>query len=154
MYQPSKVTIFVGWLAPVNFTDTLGAPTWENAMTGNFDPTSGVQNGFAGPDAVSNVQASFSQFLTDLVTNNGNPYYNATLAAGDFSNDPTAANLSAQQLNDILGTWGVDTAGHDAWTVINHNSQFAVEPEPSTLALAALGLLGLAGYGVRRRRKK
>ncbi len=34
-----------------------------------------------------------------------------------------------------LGDWGVDTADHTVWAVLDHNSQFAVVPEPGTLAL-------------------
>jgi len=36
--------------------------------------------------------------------------------------------------------------------VLNHNSDFAVIPEPSTLVFGGLALLGLAGAGLRRRR--
>jgi len=49
-----------------------------------------------------------------------------------------------------VGDWGVDTSTHTAWVIINHNSQFAVVPEPGTLML--LGLAGLmpAGWLCRR----
>ena len=52
----------------------------------------------------------------------------------------------------VLGLWGVDTVNNVAWAVLNHNSEFAVIPEPSTLVLGGLALLGLAGAGLRRRR--
>lgn len=51
-----------------------------------------------------------------------------------------------------LGAWGVDTALHEVWAVVDHNSTFAVVPEPSTMLLAGFGLLGLVG--LRRRLKK
>jgi hypothetical protein len=50
------------------------------------------------------------------------------------------------------GAWGVDTALHEVWAVVNHNSTFAVVPEPSTMLLAGFGLLSLVG--LRRRMKK
>ena len=52
----------------------------------------------------------------------------------------------------MLGTWGVDTADHVVWAVVDHNSQFAVIPEPGTLALLAAGLLGLLAYAWRKRK--
>ena len=51
-----------------------------------------------------------------------------------------------------LGTWGVDAADHVVWAVVDHNSQFAVIPEPGTLALLAAGLLGLLAYAWRKRK--
>ena len=38
-----------------------------------------------------------------------------------------------------LGDWGVNTSNHTVWAVLDHNSEFAVTPEPSTLALLAAG---------------
>jgi len=62
--------------------------------------------------------------------------------AGDGAYDP---------LTDFnLGTYGVDTATGTVWAVLNHNSDFAVVPEPSTCALLALGL-GTAAIAYRRR---
>jgi hypothetical protein len=155
--QAQKGTIFVAWLAPAGAPATssallqsLTAPEWLNAVTGNFD-SSGHQTGVAanGRDAVANFNSlhgggSFAAFVAFLDSSNPN---------GDFTSDPTVATLTPAQLSDILGSWGVDPTNHDAWTVINHNSQFAVVPEPSSLVLAALGLLGIAGYTFRRRKK-
>lgn len=39
-----------------------------------------------------------------------------------------------------LGTYGVDTANNTVWAVLNHNSDFAVVPEPGAFTLAFLGL--------------
>jgi hypothetical protein len=52
----------------------------------------------------------------------------------------------------VLGTWGVDTANNHAWAVLDHNSEFAVVPEPSTFALAGFGALVLAAVLRGRRR--
>ena len=53
-----------------------------------------------------------------------------------------------------LGDWGVNTANDTVWAVVNHNSDFAVVPEPSTLALLAAGprpcRLRMAAAGAKR----
>ena len=56
-------------------------------------------------------------------------------------------------LASYLGSWGVDSASETVWAVLNHNSQFAVlaVPEPSSLLMAGMGLIGLL-LSVRRRR--
>jgi MYXO-CTERM domain-containing protein len=54
--------------------------------------------------------------------------------------------------HSALGSYGVNTDNNTVWAVLNHNSEFAVIPEPSTLMLGGLALLGLAGAGLRRRR--
>jgi hypothetical protein len=40
-----------------------------------------------------------------------------------------------------LGSWGVDTVNNVAWAVLDHNSEFAVVPEPSSMLLLAAGAL-------------
>lgn len=42
-----------------------------------------------------------------------------------------------------LGTFGVDTASNTVWVVTNHNSEFAVVPEPSTFAFLSIGFIAL-----------
>jgi len=50
-----------------------------------------------------------------------------------------------------LGKLGVDTTNNYVWAVLNHNSQFAVIPEPTSLALLGLGAMGLLA---RRRQRQ
>jgi hypothetical protein len=123
----------------------VGGGTWQNAVLGDFLVSGNAH--LTGPDAVADYQGSFASFLAMEFT------------AGHVSTQ-NAANLTTADFANILGSYGVDNpnlvngdSGYDAWAVVNHNSQFAVVPEPSTLLLAALGLLGVAGYKVRRRRK-
>ena len=48
-------------------------------------------------------------------------------------------------------TWGESTANADSLTL---NIQAATVPEPSTFAMMGLGLIGIAGYSLRRRPSK
>ncbi len=50
----------------------------------------------------------------------------------------------------VLGTYGVDVTNNVVWAVTNHNSEFAVVPEPSIGAMLGLGFVAL--FGFRRRR--
>lgn len=62
----------------------------------------------------------------------------------------TANAITDANVANFLGSWGVDTASNTAWAVLNHNSQYAVVPEPATAGLLALGTVLL---GLRRRRR-
>jgi hypothetical protein len=48
-----------------------------------------------------------------------------------------------------LGSWGIDTTNNVVWAVLDHNSEFAVVPEPSSMLLLAAGAVASLG----RRRK-
>jgi autotransporter-associated beta strand protein len=54
----------------------------------------------------------------------------------------------------VLGDYGVDTANHVVWAVVDHNSEFgstaAVVPEPSTLVLLGVDAIVLADWMRRR----
>jgi fibronectin-binding autotransporter adhesin len=66
---------------------------------------------------------------------------------GNFGTNLGTYHLGAWQPGDLtLGDWGVNTANNTVWAVVDHNSDFAVVPEPSTLTLlvASIGLLGFA----------
>jgi hypothetical protein len=65
---------------------------------------------------------------------------------------------SDHTLAELLGSWGVDKGSDTVWAVVNHNSQYAVMPEPGTVALLALLALSLPRRGsvvalLRRRRR-
>jgi hypothetical protein len=63
--------------------------------------------------------------------------------------------LEAWPSGDItLGDWGVDTDHHTVWAVLDHNSDFAVVPEPSIFALLGAGAVALLGCAWRRRGAK
>jgi len=52
-----------------------------------------------------------------------------------------------------LGHYGVDIENNVVWAVVNHNSQFAVVPEPSGLLLGIAGLAMLGFINWRRHRR-
>ena len=75
---------------------------------------------------------------------------------GNFGGTPHFAGDGAYNplLDNHLGYYGVDTANHSVWAVVNHNSLFAVgelsaAPEPSRALLLIFGSMGLL---MRRRR--
>jgi len=55
-----------------------------------------------------------------------------------FQQDHPGATLAQD-----LGAYGIDLSGHTVWAVLDHNSDFAVIPEPTSLGLLGLGALGL-----------
>ena len=61
---------------------------------------------------------------------------------GNFGTNQGGFQLGAWRPGDMtLGDWGVNTANHTVWAVLNHNSEFAVVPEPSTIALLVAGVI-------------
>lgn len=99
-------------------------------------------NGVAGAQATDLwVNAVLGNFAS------GTALTNQQLSWSSFSsaNSITDANVGA-----FLGSWGVNTASNTVWAVLDHNSQFAVVPEPATGGLLAVGT---ALLGLRRRRK-
>ena len=50
----------------------------------------------------------------------------------------------------VLGYYGIDVENGTVWAVLNHNSDFAVIPEPGSWALLALGAGAVLGWRKRR----
>ncbi len=112
---------------------SLDGPTWQNAVNAN----SGQNHSL-----FTNYQGSFLSFVGQ---------HNEIFGFGSNPTTAQLASITTSELNLAMGAWGVDISTHEAWAVVNHNSEFAVVPEPATFVLAGLGVLGLVA--VRRRRK-
>ncbi|HEX3999515.1 MAG TPA: PEP-CTERM sorting domain-containing protein [Pirellulales bacterium] len=127
--------VYLAWLNPNGGGN--GIAEWQHANTGD---TGGI---VTSANSTPSYVGSFVAFLNSLDGNSSYPL----LMTEDYGAPWTAAtigSLSNAQLNEILGAWGVDPTDQDAWAVLNHNSEFAVVPEPPTLLLAALAVAGLA----------
>jgi hypothetical protein len=83
---------------------------------------------------------------------NTDTWQNAVLGNYASKND-TFVGLGAWNGDMALGDWGVNTSNDTVWAVINHNSDFAVVPESSTIALLGVGAIGMLGYAWRRRKR-
>ncbi len=57
-----------------------------------------------------------------------------------------AANgVTDANVGNFLGSYGVDTATHTVWAIVNFNGQFSVVPEPATFVLLLFGAACLFG---------
>ena len=109
------------------------------------------------------ARAANGEIYLGWLNSNGQPLWqNAIL--GDFGTDATAAEMNSQgsfatfesevgdsNLADYIGAWGVDTADHEVWAVLNHDGEFAVVPEPGTMHLALFGVAGLVVHRCQRK---
>ena len=133
------------------------------ALQMTYDPTV-----FANAIGSEGTAAAITQGLLYLGTYNGSkwisatdPSLNGTAGSAAAANQDVTGQTFAQwfaseqgqgqTLQTLLGSWGVDTADNAVWAIVDHDAQFAVVPEPGTLALLAAGAVAL---GVAYRRRK
>lgn len=127
--------LFLGWLNTAidgdhtNITDT---DRWVHAVQGNFDnmpdnPNRHDEHGVIGNAVVGTLQ----------------DYINGT--------QTSVAGLSKLAGEIRVGDHGGDADSNTVWAIVDHNSDFAVIPEPSTYALIG-GIICLISVALRRRK--
>jgi hypothetical protein len=102
-----------------------------------------------------------SQYVNTVALNSGNvvtnplsPDYGAVSSWNNYAmakfgtTNPTSAQLAGD-----MGAWGTDTNAHEVWAIVNHNSTFAVVPEPSSIVIA-LGFASVGLIGMIRHRRR
>jgi hypothetical protein len=130
----------------------------------------GMTNATAGNTATQTdrfvLQMNYNEALLDgfeavgvlnqkiyLAWNDNGTWVNAVLSNQGAGNTPQFVNRAYQAGDElVLGRWGINTTANTVWAVLNHNSDFAVIPEPSTWLAGGL-VLALFGYRQRRQQK-
>jgi hypothetical protein len=151
--------ILAGNLASTSTLVTSFSAT--SSATNDFDRKSDVYS-FAGTGTNTFVLELSSASLTEgtigwldnnewIFAINGNTGNTATAAMQDFAGSYAEflVAFSGFTLSQTIGAYGYDLETHAAWAVLNHNSDFAVIPEPGTVTLLVLGSVALMA---RRRR--
>jgi autotransporter-associated beta strand protein len=131
--------LYLASLIPVN-----GVSDWENTIDANF--------AVAGATTTTIVDGVTLDIGDSVTSNNFARPFIGTFAQWEADNPL----FNSTDIADYLGVWGVDpdTLGsgeYNAWAIVNHNSDFAVVPEPSSLILAGIGVAGVFVVASKRR---
>ena len=105
------------------------------------------------------LQMSYDDSLfannTENLTKDSNGLFLGYKDGGKWVNAGTGANLGAWGSGyTTVGQWGVDTVNNVAWAVVNHTSEYAVVPEPATIALLLSAGMAFGLVLIRRKRAK
>lgn len=127
--------LFLGWINPAIDGDPnsiTDADRWVHAVQGNYDnmpdnPNRHDEHGVIGSAIIGTLQ--------DYIAGTSTSIQGLTKAAGEIR----------------VGDHGGDPESNTVWAIIDHNSDFAVVPEPSTYALIG-GIICLISVALRRRK--
>lgn len=116
-------------------------------MSLSYDPADISLGGYASEEELKLGWLSEGKWVMAVEGNTGN---NAGAGQQGFVGSFAAFQaLHGTNLSNYIGAFGVDTANNEVWAVINHNSEFAVVPEPGAAMLLAVA--GVAAVVFRRR---
>jgi len=134
---------------------TLNAGDITQHFSGNFSITSGATNYLSGTfgDETFGFNGGTIAFMSAssppgsiVFTSNYTPAFPLTPPSGvsfTFTNVNPALGIVGSGSTATIASFGGDTSG---------NFNASPVPEPSTMAIAGLGALGMIGYGLRRRK--
>lgn len=150
----SAATISMAFTAPTDpdllssVLDLQGTAGVPQVLELSYDP-GGIGNISAQKLYLAWFNPATSQWVNAVAGNTANFVTLSSPFLGSWS-EYLAANPS-QTVGTALGAYGVDADTNTVWAAIDHNSEFAVIPEPSTNALLAVAA-GAVALRVGRRR--
>ena len=127
--------LFLGWLNTSIDGDpssVSGGDRWVHAVQGNFDNMPDNPNRHDFYAAIGNPIVGT---LQDYIDGTATSIEGLTKASGEIR----------------VGDHGGDALSNTVWAIVDHNSDFAVIPEPSTYALIG-GIICLISVALRRRK--
>lgn len=150
--------LFLGILAGSSSHGTV----WENAVDANVSsqilvkgfPSNSLESVPAVGPYAWHPTASGANFV-DSTTPSNQPYLGSfqSFLNSTYIQGGTVHYFYEHSLDQLRGTWGIDTSTDTAWAVLDVGSGiFAVVPEPASIRLLAGAMLSLAvGFWWRRR---
>lgn len=140
-------------------SDTLTLTGLQNGtdvftLSMNYNDLFFINQGFseaqaAADDLIFLAVWNGSQWVNATDENVGGDGIAAELAvASSWTDFALSRGINNGNVADWLGSWGYDINTNEVWAVIDHNSDFAVVPEPASATLMLLGV----GAMLRRRR--